>query len=690
MSKRPLESLKSTADKLADLIYNGSQDVEKIETLERELGIIDAPEAPGKSTAGEGIDTPKAAEGFGVWKSGIFRGKKCFIRERSFTKEWGLWANKHRIPTKKGQKRVLFLGESVARGFLFDPFFTPASYLEGLLKNKSQFADGMEVIDLAKTNLQMDELKKLCTSSLVLKPDMVAIFAGNNWGTGINFSPEEWQWIWNTLRNENAIEDLKLFLEDKDRQLVQDFITHTDEVYKANGIPWMLIVPEFNLMDWRGLENERILQLPRGETAKWAALKEDALKAMDSGEIEQAEKLVMEMIGMNETSRLAYELIAQCKVNNNREKEAGHYLRLAQNTRIYSLSTIPGITSIIQDTMAKEAKRLQIPVVDLRSEFRSYGVPGKELFIDYCHLTAEGIQVSMEAVAQKILLLLGQKPVTREELRAAGLPPKDEVKAKAHFFAAIHNAHNGQPYENLYHHCKEALDLSDNLNKLFLSFIDMANRRTPWVVTRACEELASGGELSQYETLLQPQICPIMDLNLVDAMVAALKTKNIDKETENLKLRIDEHGVQNGKVNLLDTYYHRVSYRTFTVPTKGYYRAFDYQSRFFLVVHEDGAKLELNLTGRTPLIKNGDHSISVKINDSEPLLVTASDTWKNYSLQLPAKAVKKGVNNIVIQWPMDVDIEKNWDETAAVEKKINRLMYPVYGELHMLTASKID
>ncbi|MCP4153956.1 MAG: hypothetical protein GY757_39885, partial [bacterium] len=157
-----------------------------------------------------------------------------------------------------------------------------------------------------------------------------------------------------------------------------------------------------------------------------------------------------------------------------------------------------------------------------------------------------------------------------------------------------------------------------------------------------------------------------------------------------LKIRIDEHGIQKGKVNLLESYYHRISYRDFAARTGGCYKAFDTESLFFLVAHEDSVKIELNLTCRVPLMKSDDNHIFVKINESEPIELTVCDKWENYTLHLPEKAVKKGINKIVIQWPMDIDIKKNWKKDVAMHRKVLTIMYPVYGEIHMLTASKID
>jgi len=79
------------------------------------------------------------------------------------------------------KRRVLLIGESVARGYLYDPEFTPALALEKIVE--PHFGDdGIEVIDLARTNLGY-KVRELAIAALPLEPDMAIIFAGNNWNT---------------------------------------------------------------------------------------------------------------------------------------------------------------------------------------------------------------------------------------------------------------------------------------------------------------------------------------------------------------------------------------------------------------------------------------------------------------------------------------------------------------------------
>lgn len=73
-----------------------------------------------------------------------------------------------------GPPLVLLVGESVAAGYLCAPGHTPAGVLAGLLP-------GHEVIDLAKANESLTELVTTVADGMQLEPDIVVMWAGNNW-----------------------------------------------------------------------------------------------------------------------------------------------------------------------------------------------------------------------------------------------------------------------------------------------------------------------------------------------------------------------------------------------------------------------------------------------------------------------------------------------------------------------------
>jgi len=183
----------------------------------------------------------------GIWEPRIEGGKSVFVRRLDTIEEWVHWANIGRIEAKGSKRRVLFMGESVARGYLYDPDFNPGMALQMILDR--QFGEGeIEVIDLARTNLGF-QIRDLAISARQLEPDIAIIFAGNNWcNTAPTFS--------DVVRIDNALASegmagVKRVSEEYIEQTGTGVVRDIALAYKEQGIPLVWIIPEFNLGDWR-------------------------------------------------------------------------------------------------------------------------------------------------------------------------------------------------------------------------------------------------------------------------------------------------------------------------------------------------------------------------------------------------------------------------------------------------------
>jgi len=695
MSERPPLALKKDADQVANLIasYQSLNDNERL-ILGKKLEAFEEYFSKTESDISSNIhSTLNIDERVGIWKASIQDGKKSFSRDPKLQAFFPPWANVQNIPPKSEKFRIILQGESVARGFLYDPYFNPAICLSKILNTELNM-NSVEVIDLAKSDIMIDELKKTCESSLFLQPDAVVIFAGNNWLSSRSFSEGDEDQILKILQSENRFTTLKHFFEEKLKCYVIDFVEHIVTVFKEKNIPIVMIIPEFNLIDWKSLQVQRILVNPLGETSKWFEVKREIEKMFVEGDIKDVEPLINEMISLNEANPSGYELMAQYKLKNNQISEARHYLELAIDTSIFNTVNVPCIVSIIRNTLREELYRHQISFVDLPMEFDRFlsgGIPGKELFLDYCHLTEEGIQLSMALTAQKLILLIMNKDISLEKLKNMSQPLSGEVKAAAHFFAAIHNAHKGQPYENLFYHCLKALNLSSSITDLFIHYTDMVTRDVSWSISKSCEAIVGSGQISQYPMLLQPTAQPILDFELVRAMVNALKAKGIDIENKINTLRINEHGVHKGKINLLKSYYHNTSYLSTPIVSKGFFKSYEPESTFFLIAPES-VDVAIKLTCRTPNIDADDVEISIMINGTEApdLNLKICKTWKTFSLIIPHTLIKPGINKIMIKWPFNLDFKKNHQNRSIQQDKsklLQEMLFPVYGEIHKFSAS---
>src|ERR1043165_6459050 len=69
-------------------------------------------------------DTPGKVR-VGIWEATNEAGGRSFVRVNT-GEPWHLWANVQKIPPKGPRRRIVLLGESAARGYLYSPRFTPA------------------------------------------------------------------------------------------------------------------------------------------------------------------------------------------------------------------------------------------------------------------------------------------------------------------------------------------------------------------------------------------------------------------------------------------------------------------------------------------------------------------------------------------------------------------------------------
>jgi hypothetical protein len=124
---------------------------------------------------------PQQPQPISIWYPELRNGELCFVRPdpNAFGDHY---AAKKLLPAKKipSRKRICFLGESVAAGYLYAPHLTPA----GLLEDHLRFTTGTdvyEIIDLARTNETLSGCVSTAHAAMQLQPDAFILFAGNNW-----------------------------------------------------------------------------------------------------------------------------------------------------------------------------------------------------------------------------------------------------------------------------------------------------------------------------------------------------------------------------------------------------------------------------------------------------------------------------------------------------------------------------
>lgn len=662
--------LKELAKEYAKLIVTENNDEAKILSIREEMGFNnDLLKESNKIIEPIGIEQIKEV---GIWKEQIIDGKNYYVKNKKYSHEFQEWARVDKIPPKNNKIRIAFLGESVARGFLYDPYFTPASELENVL-NENLCSSKTEVIDLARTSIKIEQLQDLCLSCVKLQPDLLVVFAGNNWRESLlHMTDNEFTDLYEAMNNLDAYNSVQTILHAKYTKLISSFTETLNNISKDYSIPVVLIIPEFNLKDWKSNSSERDTMLFVKDTNKWLELKNNAEKAFLAGDLEMTEVFAKEMIILNQANPLAYELLAECNQRKGLIKEARENLEAARDTSLFRFGNTPVCISFIRDILLKQAEKYNFKIIDLPGVFAEClkgGIPGNDFFIDYCHLTIEGIYVAIKYTAKCILDIIENADISIDDIKMPYNDVDNVVKGKAHFFAAIHCAHRGeQHFKMLLYHCSRAISYSKEIIDLMQKYIDMATRKVPWIYNKNYAEMIMDGLTIQYPVLMQNDGCKIMDIDLVNAMLDVLKSKGIDIKDDVDKLRLMEHSEIEEQIDLLETYYRETSYinsktvsnQTFLLG-RCYYTSFCYKSLFYLVVDHE-IDIILDLTFRNPMHRENKKELEIKVNNIIVTKTVSSDKWKDLSIKVDKSILKEdGVNRIEILWPFSDLNKKIWN-----------------------------
>ena len=332
----PHESLKPFANRIARAAVSGN--AAQVISLLRIAGLLGVPATEPTNTSGgvsvadlneASASTPAESYGchVGIWERKVVNGKVSFVRRRETRREWAFWADVDRIEPKSEKTRVLLIGESVARGYLYNPLFNPAMALQMILE--SQFGAGkVEVIDLARMNLGF-QIREVGINALQMEPDVTVIFAGNNW------------YITNPLMSEIAeideaiskqgIAGAKQVVEAQIARHARRIVSDLSAAYESKGIPLIWIIPEFNLRDWR----DPITNAPylvNGLNKEWLDLMEEAQSALRDHDVQRARLLAENMIEIDQgVCVVGFYILAECSRRANDLESEWKYLRLARD-----------------------------------------------------------------------------------------------------------------------------------------------------------------------------------------------------------------------------------------------------------------------------------------------------------------------------------------------------------------------
>lgn len=709
--ERPPELLKSFANHLAQLATSDGRS--HLIRLLQLTGLFAGTSVPYRQSRRSGVNNGLAEQvadldRVGIWERKVRDEKSYFVRSMERANEWNMWANEGRIDPKGAKRRVVLIGESVARGYLYDPLFTPAKVLEKILQSRLGPGE-IEVVDLARLSLLQGELLELVNSALKLEPDALVIFAGNNWGLGFSSDLENPDHVRSvsTVSREQGVAGLKRFAEERLKLDIKQLVETIASLYQSKGIPLVWIIPEFNLRDWRDAETNAPY-LKSGANREWIALWQDARNALQRDDVVTASELAKRMVELDQDVTVAgLYILAECSQRSGDRDAVRRYLERARDALIWDNSGyVPSRSyTVVQETLREEAKKHGNGLVDLPQVFNEYlegDLPDRRLFVDHCHLTSDGILVSMAMAGASVLRVLTGTDEPWRALADKRIAPTREVEAEAAFLAAVHNAHWWQAPDLVEYFCLRAVQSSQKIARMITTFSEMQTQRPPMLMSRSAEQFSElGAGLIQSYTIQYSK--QLLDAPFLDAIETSLKKLGIDIRERIERFQREQHSVARKDNNLLDYYYCSASRQprelmwAFAVQgmspllrmRSDYYKAYWLESHFVFVGEAD-CPAELRLACRLPKRGCAEGAIMINVNGKHLGEIVIDRTWGTWHITVGEDLVRDGLNEVTIRWPLPAF--PNEEALAAmfdhlVDEGIYPDLYPVFGEIHSFVAS---
>jgi hypothetical protein len=533
---------------------------------------------------------------------------------------------------------------------------------------------------------------------------MLVIFAGNNWFSPVAPFPDadraHFQAMAAAYRKAGAQGLMRLCTEHA-RSYYPGVLENLAYIARTAAIPVIVVIPEVNQADWQ--RAAPVAWLPGARTARWYELYERALAFAAAADHEHAARIAEQMIALDGgTCPTSHRLRANALVALGRSEEARDccLAEVDSGNWVPGLA-VPGTGRVVREILRRGVEKHGLPCVDLPEVFAAHGpgLPGRELFVDYCHLTPEGMRVAMAAVAAAIV----RQSVASEPPNADVSPARD---ATAKLMTALctlewdRRIDGESPLPRFW--LDAALAASDEIRETMVQY----------VATRLAPRMAEG--LSLPERRLFGPSNRLEDgthrlagegrrlrrawLNpaAIDAISGALERAG-DLRCRRLVTRalLDDHAVGGEHVDLVEPFYHWTAnagapgYQrdraAYSAP--GLYRAFSPVSHFALV--SDGRRpLTLDMTVRLPGMERPrtNEEVAIEVNRVRVGTLRAGSRWTRSSIRVKRAHLEAGINKVSIRWPR---LRPEGDAAmkailARLERGIPTDFHPVFGEVASL------
>ena len=356
----------------------------------------------------------------GIWNIEKTQDGFNFYRNESKQEDWHRWVNRQTINISSKNKKILVLGESVARGFFYDPSYNLAMALKNSIHNILPDSHAFDVIDLANNGLTLSDLSIQLDWIELINPDIVIIVAGNNFLIGEylihsdlsnlqeKFDREGWQ---GAKKWEH--ETIKKYV----KELILNKLLDIEKNSKTTII-FCIPCPNFQTWDWKG---------------------------------EFSYPLTNNVVKINDW-------ITSQQLNQQQKFDYKYFNRLSLFRRF-----IPGCPFYLKQFIKNNIQQYStIKIIDLYDLFQS-GKPQQDFFLDYCHLNSKGFS----KLIKKIINVIFQLSIVDNQIDK----PHNNLEAEAHFIAAIHHSRYGQPYYQINNLLEKAVEFDESIKVFFLWYL---------------------------------------------------------------------------------------------------------------------------------------------------------------------------------------------------------------------------
>ncbi|MBF0165161.1 MAG: SGNH/GDSL hydrolase family protein, partial [Magnetococcales bacterium] len=561
MTTPPPDSAKLLANQLATRLMQ-VEDLPRLLDSMRQLGFfngrLDLPAehaSPLPALAvGDGSQT------IGIWEPVVVDGQRHYRRGAVDPFTASRWAATETIPVKSDKKRIVYLGESVARGFFFEPHFTPALAMETMLAGEGS-ATGYEVIDLACNGQFMPALFKLAHDALAMEPDLFIVFAGNNLLEPNALWQEMAPNMAQALRRGEGVAGINRVIESWLVERVHGILDHLVKLAESQRVPVLLVIPEFNLVDFGSdsVAGAPLMRTPEAHTL-WQQVWDEAQTRLQQEDWVACETIAARLRELDDgTTSHAWHLTARCQMARGDMDGARASLEQARDAMLWSWPLLtPRRPRVIREAILAAQERIapHVTIIDLAERmqvWRDGALPDREIFFDYCHLSFEGISMAAAEMARWSRKILDGVDADWATLVARSPRPDATIISRAHLFATLHNASWGQSQEIVRHHAEKASQ-SPEMLKLATLMGDLACRCLPGALCDIFPEvLALDDPLAVFRMA-------DMGERRHDRVIEALSlafTKHDPLLAERLKEQlIVNHGPGAGPMDLLEPYRH--------------------------------------------------------------------------------------------------------------------------------------